>query len=102
MSDEWFSKYPGLEFERKDHGILLMTINRPDHMNATDAPATAFANPPSPPSADSPSNLPAVPPALRNVWPPEPRSSASRSADFGTDGRSVCGTNAGGVAHDRG
>jgi len=38
MADNWFAKYPGLEFERKEHGILLMTINRPDHMNATDAP----------------------------------------------------------------
>ena len=37
MTDEWFSKYPGLEFERKAHGILLITINRPEHMNATDA-----------------------------------------------------------------
>ncbi len=37
MSDEWFDKYPGLLFERLDHGILLMTINRPEHMNATDA-----------------------------------------------------------------
>lgn len=37
MTDDWFAKYPGLEFERKEHGILLMTINRPDHMNATDA-----------------------------------------------------------------
>ncbi|MCP5028351.1 MAG: enoyl-CoA hydratase/isomerase family protein [Actinomycetia bacterium] len=38
MSDDWFDKYPGLLFERQDHGILLMTINRPEHMNATDAP----------------------------------------------------------------
>ena len=37
MSDDWFAKYPGLEFERREHGILLMTINRPDRMNATDA-----------------------------------------------------------------
>lgn len=37
MADDWFAKYFGLEFERKEHGILLMTINRPDHMNATDA-----------------------------------------------------------------
>ena len=36
MSD-WFSKYPGLKFERLDHGILLMTLNRPEAMNATDA-----------------------------------------------------------------
>lgn len=38
MSDDWFEKYPGLLFERQDNGILLMTINRPEHMNATDAP----------------------------------------------------------------
>ncbi|MCP3854728.1 MAG: enoyl-CoA hydratase/isomerase family protein [Actinomycetia bacterium] len=38
MSDDWFDKHPGLLFERLDHGILLMTINRPEHMNATDAP----------------------------------------------------------------
>lgn len=38
MSDDWFAKYPGLEFERHEHGVLLMTLNRPEHMNATDAP----------------------------------------------------------------
>ncbi|MEM9034926.1 MAG: enoyl-CoA hydratase/isomerase family protein [Actinomycetota bacterium] len=38
MSDEWFDRYPGLSFERKDHGVLLMTLDRPDVMNATDAP----------------------------------------------------------------
>ncbi|MGZ0217617.1 MAG: enoyl-CoA hydratase/isomerase family protein [Acidimicrobiales bacterium] len=37
MSDDWFAKYPGLEFERHEHGVLLMTLNRPEHMNATDA-----------------------------------------------------------------
>ena len=36
MSD-WFAKYPGLLFERREPGILLMTINRPEHKNATDA-----------------------------------------------------------------
>ena len=39
MSDDsWFAKYPGLEFERHDHGVLLMTISREEHLNATDAP----------------------------------------------------------------
>ncbi|NKC15069.1 MAG: enoyl-CoA hydratase/isomerase family protein [Gammaproteobacteria bacterium] len=34
----WFEKYPGLEFERHDNGVLLMTISREAHYNATDAP----------------------------------------------------------------
>ena len=39
MSDDsWFAKYPGLEFERRDNGVLLMTISREEHYNATDAP----------------------------------------------------------------
>ena len=37
MPDNWFGKYEGLRFERRDHGVLLITINRPDAMNATDA-----------------------------------------------------------------
>ena len=37
MADDWFQKYKGLKFERKEHGILLMTINRPEALNATDA-----------------------------------------------------------------
>ncbi len=37
-NDDWFDKYPGLLFERLDHGILRMTINRPEQKNATDAP----------------------------------------------------------------
>ena len=37
MADEWFGKYPGLKFQREGHGILLVTINRPEAMNATDA-----------------------------------------------------------------
>ena len=37
MSDEYFEKYPGLIFERREHGILWITINRPEVMNATDA-----------------------------------------------------------------
>jgi len=38
MHDNWFSRYPGLRFERLEHGVLLMTIDRPEHKNATDAP----------------------------------------------------------------
>jgi enoyl-CoA hydratase len=38
MQDDWFDRYPGLLFERREHGVLLMTINRPEQMNATDAP----------------------------------------------------------------
>ncbi len=37
MSDEWFAKYPDLEFERQEHGVLLMTLNRPETLNSTDA-----------------------------------------------------------------
>ena len=37
MPDDWFTKYPGLLFERRDNHVLWMTINRPDAMNATDA-----------------------------------------------------------------
>ncbi len=35
--NDYFAGYPGLEFERKEHGILLITLNRPDKLNATDA-----------------------------------------------------------------
>ncbi len=38
MKDDWFERYPGLRFERREHGVLLMTIDRPEHKNATDAP----------------------------------------------------------------
>ncbi len=38
MPSDWFSKYPGLRFERAEHGILVMTIDRAEQMNATDAP----------------------------------------------------------------
>jgi enoyl-CoA hydratase len=31
-----FSGYERLRFERRDHGVLLITIDRPDRMNATD------------------------------------------------------------------
>lgn len=37
MSDEWFSKYEGLRFERREHGVLWMTIARPEALNATTA-----------------------------------------------------------------
>ena len=37
MTKEWHKKYQHLMFEEKEHGILLMTINRPEQMNATDA-----------------------------------------------------------------
>lgn len=37
MSDDWFGKYPGLLFERREQGILKIVINRPQAMNATDA-----------------------------------------------------------------
>jgi enoyl-CoA hydratase len=38
MSDDWFARYPGLTFERREHGVLLLTIDRPQQLNATDAP----------------------------------------------------------------
>ena len=34
---DYFEKYPGLLFERRDNQILWITINRPDKLNATDA-----------------------------------------------------------------
>ena len=37
MADQWFAQYPSLEFERRAHGVLLITIARPEAMNATDA-----------------------------------------------------------------
>lgn len=37
MAKEWHAKYRHLLFEERDHGILLVTINRPEQMNATDA-----------------------------------------------------------------
>ena len=37
MPDSYFEKHPDLLFERRDHGILWVTINRPERMNATDA-----------------------------------------------------------------
>jgi enoyl-CoA hydratase len=36
MTDNWFDKYEYLKFERLADGVLLMTINRPEQMNATD------------------------------------------------------------------
>ena len=37
MADDWFEKYSGLDFERRDNGVLWITIDRPDAFNATDA-----------------------------------------------------------------
>jgi len=37
MSDTWFDKYPGLLFERREHGVLLVTLNRPAQLNAASA-----------------------------------------------------------------
>lgn len=37
MADDWFDNYSGLKFERRDHGVLWITINRPEAYNATDA-----------------------------------------------------------------
>lgn len=37
MSFDYNAAYPGLQFDLREHGILWMTINRPDRMNATDA-----------------------------------------------------------------
>ena len=33
----WFGTHPGLRFERRDHGVLWMTIDRPEALNATTA-----------------------------------------------------------------
>lgn len=37
MADDWFEKYEGLRFERKDNGVLWMIIDRPEAKNATTA-----------------------------------------------------------------
>jgi len=37
MADDWFDTYSGLSFERRDHGVLWITIDRPEAYNATDA-----------------------------------------------------------------
>ena len=34
---DWFDAYPHLKFERRPHGVLLITISRPESMNATNA-----------------------------------------------------------------
>ena len=36
MTKEWYKKYKNLRLEMQDHGILLVTIDRPEKMNATD------------------------------------------------------------------
>ena len=38
MAKDWYKKYKNLRFEMQDHGVLLMTIDRPKKMNATDGP----------------------------------------------------------------
>lgn len=37
MADDWFASYPSLSFERRDHGVLWITLSRPERFNATDA-----------------------------------------------------------------
>ena len=37
MKKDWHQKYENLIFEEREHGILLITIDRPEQMNATDA-----------------------------------------------------------------
>lgn len=37
MTKEWHQKYSNIRFEEHDHGILLMTLDRPEKMNAADA-----------------------------------------------------------------
>lgn len=37
MADDWFARYSGLEFERRENGVLWITINRPESYNSTDA-----------------------------------------------------------------
>ena len=37
MADDWFDSYSGLKFERRNNGVLWITINRPESYNATDA-----------------------------------------------------------------
>jgi enoyl-CoA hydratase len=37
MADSWFEGYPGMAFERPDHGVLVITLNRPERLNATSA-----------------------------------------------------------------
>ena len=38
MTKEWHKKYKNLRFDMLEHGILLMTIDHPEKMNATDGP----------------------------------------------------------------
>ncbi len=35
---DYFDSYPGLTFDRLEHGILKMTLDRPEKLNATDGP----------------------------------------------------------------
>ena len=38
MAKDWYKKYKNLRFEMQDHGVLLISIDRPEKMNATDGP----------------------------------------------------------------
>jgi enoyl-CoA hydratase len=38
MTDNQYERYEGLLVERRDHGVLLITINRPEKLNANNAP----------------------------------------------------------------
>ena len=44
MTDR-YEKYDGLRFERREHGVLLITIDRPERMNATNERAPPRALP---------------------------------------------------------
>ena len=35
--DDWFARYEGVRFERRAHGVLWMTLDRPEAKNATTA-----------------------------------------------------------------
>jgi enoyl-CoA hydratase len=37
MADDWFDNYSGLKFDRRENGVLWITINRPESYNSTDA-----------------------------------------------------------------
>ena len=38
MTKEWHKNYKNLRFEMRDHGILMLTIDRQEKLNATDGP----------------------------------------------------------------
>ena len=37
MSLDRYARYEDILFEQRDHGVLLLTLNRPARYNATDA-----------------------------------------------------------------